>query len=230
MRIVLTVDPRGVHQQVEQIVVGRTHGFVVRGVVVTHRIQRGGPSTRSVVEGGLIGQRGGRHLGENLSVKAPTNSQHAHRVAAVVAFGFDNVAHHTRAYFPLRAEFGHSVPTLRRDDGEHALLALGRHDLKGLHSRLTQRHGRDVHVHPHAATGRGFAGRADKSRTSQVLDAQHQPTIEQFQARLDESLLLVGVTDLHARALCVIQRRSPVFAVEARRSQYRDSANAISAR
>ena len=103
-----------------------------------------------------------------------------------------------------------------RDDGQHALLALARHDLPGLHARLAPRHGGDVDVHADAAARRGLAGGAGQPGAAEVLDPDHELRVEQLEARLDEALLLEGVAHLDAGSLGVVAAPSSLNPAEAR--------------
>ena len=94
----------------------------------------------------------------------------------------------------------------RRDDGQHPLLALAGHDLPGLHALLTPGHRGDVDVHADAAPTGRLTGGAGQTGAAQVLDPDHQLGVEQFQAGLDQPLLLEGITDLHAGPLGVVGR------------------------
>ena len=80
---------------------------------------------------------------------------------------------------------------------------------------------------PRAAVSRG---RADEPGAAEVLDADDEALVEQRQAGLDEALLLVGVADLDARALRVVEAGRAVLALEAGRGQHRDAADAVAAR
>ena len=71
-----------------------------------------------------------------------------------------------------------------------------------------------------------LAGRAGQARPTEVLDPDHEPGVEQFQAGLDQPLLLEGVTDLDARSLGVVglPASSPL---EAGRCQHAHTADAV---
>ena len=67
--------------------------------------------------------------------------------------------------------------------------------------RLATRHRRHVDVHADTAARGGLAGRADEAGAAEVLDTDDHLRVEELEAGLDEALLLVGIADLHARAL-----------------------------
>ena len=105
---------------------------------------------------------------------------------------------------PPPAEREDLVEVGRRDDGQHPLLALGRHHLDAVHARFPARHLGDVDVHPGAALCRRLRGGTADPRRSQILHSGGQPGVEQGQAGLDQLLFLKGVTDLHGRAFGLV--------------------------
>ncbi len=56
LRVVLAIDPRGVDQEVQQVVVRRSDRFVIARVIGVDRLEARGAHHRSVVERGLVGQ------------------------------------------------------------------------------------------------------------------------------------------------------------------------------
>ena len=105
---------------------------------------------------------------------------------------------------PLAADRQQVIELVGLADRQHPLLALAGHDLEGLHALLANVDLGQVHVHPHAALRRGLARGTGDARRSEVLDADDEAGVEDLEARLDQPLLLEGVTDLHARALVVV--------------------------
>ena len=85
---------------------------------------------------------------------------------------------------------------VRADDGQHAFLALARHDLPRRHARLPSGDGGHVDVHANPAPRRRFAGGAGQAGAAEILDADHQPLVEQLQTGLNEPLLFEGIADL----------------------------------
>ena len=71
----------------------------------------------------------------------------------------------------------------------------------GVHPRLPARHPGQVDVHPHPGLGGRLRGGAGQAAGAEVLHPDGQARVEQGQARLDQLLLLEGVTDLDRRAL-----------------------------
>ena len=95
----------------------------------------------------------------------------------------------------------------------------------GFHAGLAPRHGRHVDVHADATAGGGLAGGTGQARSAEVLDADHEPLVEQGEARLDEALLLEGVAHLDAGPLVAVGLLG-----EARRGEDTDAPDAIAAR
>ena len=154
-----------------------------------------GAAAGPVVERGVVGERGGRDVGQHRTA-APSRM----RSRPPVGDGADDRGPH----LPAPAHLLDRVAVAGGDDGEHALLALGRHHLEGLHARLAPGDDVDVDVHAHAAARRGLRRRAGEAGAAEVLDPDHQAAVEQLETRLDEPLLLEGVTHLHARPLGVV--------------------------
>ena len=139
--------------------------------------------------------------------------------------GLGDPAHHRGPDLPLGADLLHPGQVAGGHDGQHPLLALGRHDLVVGHARLAPGHGGDVDVHAHPAPGRRLAGGAGQAGAAQILDAHHQLGVEQLEARLDQALLLVGVAHLDAGPLGRLLRL--VAAPEPGRGQHADPADPV---
>src|SRR5918993_3099190 len=106
------------------------------------------------------------------------------------------------------------------DDGEHALLGLGDHDLGRLHPALAQGHAVGLDLDPNPAPRGHLGGRGGNAGGSEVLQRDQQVLIQQLQATLDEHLLAERVADLHVGSLrlrfigeLVRSERSPVYTV-----------------
>ena len=188
--VVLAPDPRGVEGRGQQVgsAVARRFGSARRELPRCGRWCQ-----RPVVAGGVLVQRSGGDVGQHLAVEAVEDAQ----APAVPVDGADD----TGAHLPTPADGEHLVEGLGLDDGQHPFLALARHHLERLHARLPLGHGVEVHVHPHTATAGRLAGGTGQPGGAEVLDAHHQPGVEERQARLDQALLLEGVAHLDARAL-----------------------------
>ena len=111
------------------------------------------------------------------------------------------------------------------DDGEHALLAFRGHHLERLHACFAARNGVDVHVHAHATATRGFAGCTRKARATEILNANHETSVEKFETRFDEALLFIGIANLHRGALFSIG----FFIGETRRGENTHTTDAVTA-
>ena len=94
----------------------------------------------------------------------------------------------------------HVSEPLPPDDGDHPLLALGDHDLPGLHSLLAQRHAVEVDVDP-GAVARHLGERGGEAGGATVLQRLDQPSLDQLQRGLDQLLAGERVADLDGRTL-----------------------------
>jgi hypothetical protein len=103
-------------------------------------------------------------------------------------------------------------------------LALAGHDLDRNHSGLATRDRVDVDVHPKPCPRRRFARRARDSRSPEILNADDEVTIKQFETRFNQTLLFVWIANLHTRAL-----RLPAvgFGRESRRCKDGNTAYAV---
>ncbi len=205
--VVLAVDPRRIRhhgQDVRPAIVrrGQRPGVVGRPGLMVTRLGHG-----PVIERGILteGHRG--DVRQHLTVEPVEDTQ----VPGLAGRRVGDPAHHRRTDLPPAADLLDAGQILGPHDGQHPLLALGRHDLVGGHARLAPGDGGDVDVHPHPTPGRRLAGRADQAGPAQILDAHDQPGVEQLQAGLDETLLLVGVADLDARPLGFIRGPRPAL-------------------
>ena len=171
--VVLPVDPGRIHQQVQQV-----ETRILRCLQVFARWARGclrcGAGT--VVQGCVLVEGGGRHVGQHLAVEAVQDAQRA-------AVG--DPADDCGPDLPPLADGHHPVEAVGLHDGQHPLLGFAGHDLVGLHPRLPSGHGRHVHVHADPAARRRLAGGTRQPGATQVLDADNQPLVEQLEARLD---------------------------------------------
>jgi hypothetical protein len=219
--VVLAVHPRRVGQQGQEVVTAVRRGGQGAGVVGQARVLVGGSGQGPAVERGVLAEGHGRHVAEDGAVEAVEDAQPPGGAGGCLG----DLADHGGADLPLGAHRLDALEVLRRDDGQHALLALGGHHLVVDHPGLAPRHGRHVDVHAHAAAGRRLAGGAHEARAAEVLDADHELGVEQLEARLDQPLLLVGVADLHARALGRLL--GLVAPAEPGRGEHADPADAV---
>ncbi len=196
--VVLAVDPARRAHHGEQVAgaLGRGRGHR-RG-----RVRRARGGARPVVERSVVGEGRCGNVGQHRAVAPVADAQ----TAAAVTIGLRDGADHGRPDLPPVADGRDGRPRCGRDDGEHALLALARHHLPGLHPLLTPWHGRDVDVHAHAAPARRLAGGAGEAGAAEILDPDDQPGVEQLQAGFDQPLLLEGIAHLDAGALRVVGR------------------------
>ena len=180
---------------------------------------------RPVVEGGVVGQRGGRHVGQHRPVgaladpQAPDGAPSAGRLGDRPDDGGPDL--------PAPADLGHPRPVGRGDDGQHPLLALGGHDLPGLHARLAPGHGGHVDVHADPAPGRRLARWRRRGRHHRGPGCPPPAAAsEQLQAGLDQALLLEGVAR-PGRSAAWRRRPARLVAREAGRGQHADPADAV---
>ena len=82
----------------------------------------------------------------------------------------------------------------------HAFLRLAHQDFLGREVRVTQRHEIEVDGHATVAGGGQLRGGAGDSGRPEVLDADDDAGLEQFEGALDEQLLHERVADLNAGA------------------------------
>ena len=128
-----------------------------------------------------------------------------------------------RTNFPARTNFEHLIKVGGLDNGEHSFLAFRGHDLERFHACFATRNGVDINIHTHATAAGGFACGTRKTCATEILDADNKTGIEKFEASLDEALFLVGVANLHRRALFGIG----LFIGETGRSENANAADAV---
>ena len=88
-------------------------------------------------------------------------------------------------------------------DADHPLLALGDHDLDGLHVGLAERHAVEVDIEADAASRHLGEGGREAGR-AEILQRLDEPALDEREARLDELLAGERVADLHGRALVLV--------------------------
>ena len=101
---------------------------------------------------------------------------------------------------PARAHVAHRVEHLRPDDGDHALLRLGDHDLPRLHALFAERHAveRDVDA---GTVARHLRERRGEPGSAAVLQRLDEPGLDELDRDLDQLLARERVADLHRRPL-----------------------------
>ena len=219
--VVLAVDPGRIGKQFQKVAPAVLRCRQGTGIVRQSRILVDGSGNRPVIQGGVFAEGDRGHVTEDGAVE-PVEDPEPSR-SALGRLG--DPAHHCGPHLPLGADLLDPGQVGRGHDGQHPLLALRRHDLVVDHSRLAAGHSRHIHIHPHTAASGRLAGGAHQPCSPEVLDPHHELGVEQFEAGLDQALLLIGVADLHARALgrffCLVP------AAEAGRRQDADPADAI---
>ena len=86
-------------------------------------------------------------------------------------------------------------------DQQHALLALGEHDLVGGHAGFALRNKVELNVEAHAAARAHLAGGAGESGRAHVLNADDGAGLHGLKAGFEQQLLHEGVADLHVGPL-----------------------------
>ena len=223
LMVVLRVHPAGVRQHGQQfgscVAAGR-HGRVAMGT--GGLIERSGRDAGTVIERCVLMQCGCRDIAEHLAIETVEDAQSTTIGVAGGRTGGDHTDHRG-ADFPASTNCQHLIEIGGLDNGEHAFLALRGHDLERFHARLTTRDGGDVHVHAHAAAAGGFAGGTSQAGAAEILNADDEPGVEQFETGLDETLLLIGVAHLHTRALLSVS----LFIGETSRGEHAHTTDAI---
>jgi hypothetical protein len=100
-----------------------------------------------------------------------------------------------------RGEFADAVDVLGCDLVAHPLLGLGEQDLQGTHVRLALVDAVEVDAGAVAALGDEFGGGAAETGRAEVAGRPDQVLVEQRLVALDQTLLGVGVADLHRRTV-----------------------------
>ena len=163
--VVLRRHPAGVGQHGEQVgpdVVGRRERCCRVGPTLG---QVGRLRTGPVVQGGLVLERLGRHVRQDVAALLGQDPQ---------AAGVGDLADDRRADLPRRAISRTSSRSLGLHDRQHALLGLRGHDLERLHAGLALGHPLDEHVHAGATLGRGLRRGTGDARAPQVLDTRRR--------------------------------------------------------
>ena len=101
---------------------------------------------------------------------------------------------------PALADAAHGIPSIGTDRGAHPLLRLGDHDLERRHVRLAPRDRVEVDEDARPGAVGGLGRGAGDAAGPEVLQALHQPALDELEGRLDEQLLGERVADLHGRS------------------------------
>ena len=88
----------------------------------------------------------------------------------------------------------------RLDDPDHALLALGDHDLPGLEIFFAERHPVEVDVDAGAVSGH-LGQRRGEACGAAVLERGDEPALDELERRLDQLLARERIADLNGRPL-----------------------------
>ncbi len=161
-----------------------------RCVECLNLVEVGGSNHGGVVERRIVRERCGGHVADDL-VSHPDDEP------SRAGHGTD----HRRAESPLRADRLSALELARLDHGDHALLALGHHDLEGLHPGLALRNNTRIDLDAYAAPARHLADRTRETGRAAVAKGHEQLVLKQLEARLDEQLLLERIAHLDTRAL-----------------------------
>src|SRR6185369_3227458 len=86
---------------------------------------------------------------------------------------------------------------------DHSLLALGDHDLDGLHVELAERHPIEVDVEAHTAP-RHLGERRGEARRAEILQRLDETALDEREARFDQLLAREWIADLDGRALVLV--------------------------
>ena len=213
--VVLTVDPRRVGEQREEVFAAVGRRVERARIVGRPRLVVGGSAQWALVTRRVLAQCGGGHVAEDLATETVDDAQPPR--FAVERLG--DPADHRRPHLPAPADLLDLRQRVRGHDGQHPLLALGGHHLEGGHVRFAARHRGHVDVHADAAACCGFARRTDQARAAEVLDADDELLVEQLEAGLDEPLLLEGIAHLHARTFGRLGLRVDVAETRQRRAR-----------
>ena len=114
--------------------------------------------------------------------------------------GVGHLADHRMRELPAAAHAEDVFEALRPHDGDHPLLALGDHDLPGLHLRLAERDLVEVDVDARAVP-RHLGQRGSEPGRAAVLQRLHETALDELQARLDQLLARERISDLNGRPL-----------------------------
>lgn len=111
-----------------------------------------------------------------------------------------DLADHGGSHAPLLTHGEELVHVLRPGHRHHAFLALAHQDLLRGETRIAKFHVVQGDVHAAVARAGQLGGGARDARRTQILDPVDEALGEQLQGALDDQLLHVGVTGLHAGA------------------------------
>ena len=227
--VVLAVDGNRIEQKREERLAGVEQLGIAGRVVGCDLGAVGRLSQRTLIERCVVSQGRCRHLSQDWAVKTITDPEHPDRLAVSIEAWIGDPADDRGGHLPAIAQLDDLGQRCRRDDGEHPLLALRGHDLPGLHPWLSARHRAHVDVHAHSPACRCLRRGTRQTCTTKVLDADDELLVEQREARLDQSLLLIGIADLGARPLGLIEAGRAVLTSEAGGGEHRHAADAVPA-
>ena len=107
----------------------------------------------------------------------------------------------TRVQTPFGKDAQHFVFAALFGDQQHALLALGEHDLVGGHAGFALGNEVELDVEAHAAARAHLAGGAGEAGRAHVLNADDGAGLHGFKAGFEQQLLHEGIADLDVGAL-----------------------------
>jgi hypothetical protein len=157
--------------------------------------------------GGSVGRLGGRarlprHFVARSLVGQERDRNRAREDSLVVGAQLAGLRHlpdRRVVELPAVADLLDCGQVLGTDDRDHPLLALGDHDLPGLHLLLAERNVVELDVDAAAARHLGERGR--EPRGAAVLERDDEVAVDELEARFDQLLAGEGVADLHRRPL-----------------------------
>ena len=136
----------------------------------------------------LVGEEARRDLADDLVL--PERAQQP---------GVGHLADDGAGELPPVAERLDRLEHLRPDDRDHPLLALGDHDLPGLHALLPQRDAVEVEVD--AGLARHLGERGGETGGAAVLQRLDEAALDELDRDLDQLVARERVADLHGRPL-----------------------------
>ena len=146
-----------------------------------------------VVDGGVIGEGIGRHLGRNVTVL-----NHPHDVVG------KHAAHHGSLEAPAAKTSHQDLLLAWLHHKEHAFLGFAEQELIGRHPRFPSGHLVEVELHPHPTFGSHLRAATGEASGTHVLGSNHIATLEGLQTGFDQALLQKGIAHLNRRT--IIQR------------------------
>ena len=139
----------------------------------------------AMVERRVVGERLIGNVGDEFAVMADAQAR----------LGLDG-ADDDGVESPFGKDAQHFVFAAFFGDQQHALLALGEHDLVGAHAGFALRHKVEFDIEAHAAARAHLAGGAGEAGSAHVLNADDGAGLHGFKAGFEQQLLHERVADL----------------------------------